>query len=177
MNSLQTAKKLIEALPKTAKIIELAGPTPPGNEFLQNNKIQLVAKPLITNKENPALFYGMPPYPRKFPVDEIANVRRLTYRDVDMFLCSYLTWFNERRYDKRSLGKQLLARLHYRLGYKGSKANLHISLFRETAKALKPNGLLLIEGIFEKDFAIAKKCHFTLIYKNDDDAALFQLKS
>lgn len=174
MNSLQKAKQLIEILPSTAHVIELAGPTPPGNEFLQRNKIRLAAKPLITNRENPALFWGLPPYPKKLPVDEIADVRNLTYRDVDMFLCSYLTWFNDRRYDKRSLLKRSLASLHYRLGYAKSKANLHISLFRESAQALKPGGLLLIEGIRDEDFAIAKKCGFTLIYKDNDDAALFQ---
>lgn len=174
MNSLQKAKHLIEALPKDAHVIELAGPTPPGSEFLQNNNIHLVAKPLITNRENPALFYGLPPYPKKLPVDEIADVRHLQYKNVDMFLCSYLTWFNDRRYNKKSLGKRLLASLHYKLGYIGSKANLHISLFRETARALKPNGLLLVEGIREEDLKIADKCGFALIYKDDDDAALFQ---
>ncbi|MGB3945530.1 MAG: hypothetical protein WBK76_01695 [Candidatus Saccharimonadales bacterium] len=174
MEPLQKAKHLIEALSKDAHVIELAGPTPPGNEFLQNNKIHLVAKPLITNKENPAVFYGMPPYPKNLPVDEIADVRHLTYRGVDMFLCSYLTWFNDRQYNKKSLGKRLLACLHYTLGYTKSKANLHISLFRETADALKPNGLLLVEGIREEDFKIAKKCGFTLIHKDEDDAVLFQ---
>ncbi len=174
MDTLQKAKHLIEALPKDARVIELAGPTPPGNEFLQNNTIHLAAKPLITNKENPALFYGLPPYPKRLPVDEIADVRHLHYNDVDMFLCSYLTWFNDRQYNKKSLGKRLLASLHYKVGYVGSKANLHISLFRETAKALKPSGLLLVEGIREEDFTIAKKCGFTLIYKDNKDAALFQ---
>ena len=174
MDSLQKAKLLLEALPESARVIELAGPTPSGNEFLETNKIRLAAKPLITNRENPVLFYGLPPYPKKLPVDEIADVRHLHYDDVDMFLCSYLTWFNDHRYNKKSLGKRLLASLHYKLGYVGSKANLHISLFRETAKALKPSGLLLVEGIREEDFKIAKKCGFTLIYKDDEDAALFQ---
>lgn len=176
MNSLQKAKHLIESLPKNACVIEIAGPTPPGNEFLQNNKIHLAAKPLITNKENPALFYGLPPYPKKNPVNQIADVRHLQYRNVDMFLCSYLTWFNDRKYNKKSFGKRLLASLHYKLGYTESKANLHISLFRESAKALNSNGLLLVEGIRDEDFKIAEQCNFMLIYKNGDGAALFQHK-
>ena len=174
MGAIQKAKQLIEALPKDARVIELAGPTPSGNEFLRDNKINLAAKPLITNIENPALFYGLPPYPKKIPVDETADVRHLNYNDVDMFLCSYLTWFNERGYNKASLWRQLIANLHYKLGYTKSNANLHISLFRESAKALKPNGLLLIEGLREDDFTIAKKCGFTLIYNDTNDAALFQ---
>ncbi len=174
MGSIQKAKQLIAALPKDARVIELAGPTPSGNEFLRDNKISLAAKPLITNIENPALFYGLPPYPKKLPVDELADVRHLVYRDVDMLLCSYLTWFNERGYNKVSLWRQLIANLHYKLGYTKSNANLHISLFRESAKALKPNGLLLIEGLREDDFTIAKKCGFTLIYNDTNDAALFQ---
>ncbi len=174
MNSLKKAKHLIEALSKNARVIEIAGPTPPGNEFLQNNMIHLAAKPLITNKENPALFYGLPPYPKKLPVDETADIRRLTYSAVDMFLCSYLTWFNERRYNKRTLTKRILASFHYKIGYTKSNTNLHISLFRETAKALKPGGLLLVEGIRDEDFAVAKKCGFALIYKDATDAALFQ---
>jgi len=174
MDSLQKARQLIEALPKNARVIELAGPTPSDNEFLQNNKIHLHAKPLVTNRENPALFYGLPPHPKKLAVDEIADVRHLTYKDVDMFLCSYLTQFSEQRHDKEYLHRRLIAGLHYKLGYTKSKVNLHISLFRETAKALRPNGLLLIEGLFEDDFAIAKKCGFILVYRDDHDAALFQ---
>ena len=175
MGSLQKAKKLIESLPKAAQVIEIAGPTPVGTEFLLANRIKLAPKPLITNVENLALFYGLPPYPKKLPVDEVADVRKLKYHKVDMFICSYLTWYNDgRHYDRKELPKRLLARLHYLFRYTGSKTNLHISLFRETAKALKPNGLLLIEGIRNEDFAIAKKCGLTLIYKNDDDAALFQ---
>lgn len=174
MGSIQKAKQLIEALPKNARVIELAGPTPSGNEFLRDNKIHLAAKPLTTNRENPVLFYGLPPYPKKLTVDEIADVRHLVYKDVDMFLCSYLTWFNERGHGKKSLFRRLLAGLHYKLGYTKSNVNLHISLFRESAKALKPNGLLLIEGLSEDDFAIAKKCGFILIYRDERDVALFQ---
>lgn len=174
MGAIQKAKQLIEALPKDARVIELAGPTPSGNEFLRDNKINLAAKPLITNIENPALFYGLPPYPKQLPVDETADVRHLTYRDVDMFLCSYLTWFNERGYNKASLWRQLIASLHYKLGYTKSNVNLHISLFRESAKALKPGGLLLIEGLREDDFMIARKYGFALVYNGTNDAALFQ---
>ncbi len=174
MGSIQKAKQLIEALSNKARVIELAGPTPPGNEFLRNNKIHLAAKPLITNRENPALFYGLPPYPKKLTVDEIADVRHLTYKDVDMFLCSYLTWFSERGHDKTSLWRRLIASLHYKLGYTKSNVNLHISLFRESAKALKPSGLLLVEGLREDDFATAKKCGFTLIYRDECVVALFQ---
>ena len=174
MGSLQKAKQLIQALPKNARVIELAGPTPSGNEFLQNNKIHLNAKPLVTNRENPALFYGLPPHPKKLAVDEVADIRHLVYKDVDMFLCSYLTQFNEQRHDKKYHHRRLIANLHYKLGYIKSKANLHISLFRETAKALKSNGLLLVEGLLEDDFTIAKKCGFTLVYRDGHDAALFQ---
>ncbi len=174
MTSLQNAKHLIEALPKSARVIELAGPTPPGNEFLKTNNIRLAVKPLITNRDNPVLFYGLPPYPKKLPVDEVANVHHLTYTDVDMFLCSYLTWFNNRHYNSRTLFKRWLATLHYKLRYVQSRSNPHISLFRETAKALKPNGLLLVEGLRNDDFAIAKKCDFTVVYKDEDDTALFQ---
>lgn len=175
MGSLQKAKKLIESLPKTARVIEIAGPTPVGTEFLLTNNITFAPKPLITNVENPTLFYGLPPHPKKLPVDEVADVRELQYNDIDMFICSYLTWYNDsRHYDRKELPKRLLARLHYLLRYTNSRTNLHISLFRETAKALKPDGLLLIEGIRNEDFIIAKKCGFTLVYKNDDDAALFQ---
>lgn len=175
MNSLQKAKHLIESLPNTSRVIELAGPTPVGTEFLLMNKIKLAPKPLVTNVENPVLFYGLPPYPKKLPVDEVADVRSLQYHDVDMFICSYLTWYNDgRHYNRKELPKRLLARLHYLLRYTGSKTNLHISLFRETAKVLRPDGLLLVEGIREEDFKIAQECGFTLIYKDDNDAALFQ---
>lgn len=178
MSTTKTAKTLIESLPRSARVIEIAGPTPPGNEFLQRHHIHLAPKPLVTNRENPALFYGLPPYPKKFPVDEIANIHHLTYRSVDMFLCSYLTWFNDRRYDKKSLLKRWLATAHYKLRYTYSHANPHISLFRETAKALKPGGLLLVEGTYDADFPIAKKCGFRVVHRDvgDDEAALFLKK-
>ncbi len=174
MDSLQKAKLLLEALPESTRVIELVGPTPSGNEFLETNKIRLAAKPLITNRENPVLFYGLPPYPKKLPVDEIADVHHLSYTDVDMFLCSYLTWFNDRRYNSKTLFKQWIAILHYKLRYVQSRSNPHVSLFRETAKALKPKGLLLVEGLRDDDFAIAEKCGFTVVYKDDDDTALFR---
>lgn len=175
MSTIQKAKHLIEAIPKTARVIELAGPTPGGNAFLKAHKIRLAAKPLITNRENPVLFYGLPPYPRKLAVNEIANIHNLTYRGVDMFLCSYLTWFNERHHSSRALFRRWVATLHYKLRYINSRSNPHISLFRETARALKPNGLLLVEGVREDDFAIAKKCGFRVVCKDDNHAVLFQL--
>ena len=68
----------------------------------------------------------------------------------------------------------MIASIHYKLGYTKSNVNLHISLFRESAKALKPSGLLLVEGVRKEDFSIAKKCGFTIIYKDTRDTALFQ---
>lgn len=177
MNSLQKAKHLIEALSKSARVIELAGPTPGGNQFLKTHKIRLAAKPLITNRQNPVLFYGLPPYPKKLTVHEIADVHNLRYRDVDMFLCSYLPWYNDRHYGKKELFKQLTATLHYKARYVNSRTNPHISLFRETAKALKPGGLLLVEGASSEDFAIASKCGFTVVYRNDEGTGLFKLVS
>lgn len=176
MDSLQTAKQLIESLSADSRVIEIAGPTPPGNEFLQKNDIKLAASPLITNRQNPALFCGMPPYPKEYPVDEVADIRRLTYRNVDMFICSYLSWYSARKYNKKSYITRPLAGLHYRLGYTKSRANLHISLFRETAKALGSGGLLLVEGLATRDLAIAQKCGFTIVYYDADDAVgLFRL--
>lgn len=171
------AKALIEKLPKDATVIELAGPTPPGNEFLKSHKIKLQAKPLITNRENPARFYGLPPHPKLIPVDEIADVRQLHYRSVDLFLCSYLTWYDWHKGAKQNRWKQWLARLHYVLKYTDSRANLHIALFRETARSLKPGGLLLVEGVRKADYAIAKKCGFEVVHRDEDDdwsTALFQ---
>lgn len=172
MNSLQKARQLIEALPSTARVIELAGPTPDGNQFLRAQKIRLAATPLITNRKNPVLFYGLPPYPKTFTVDEIADVHNLNYRDVDMIMCSYLPWYNDRRHSKE-LFKRMIATLHYKARYVNSRANPHISLFRESAKALKPSGLLLVEGVIDEDFAIARKCGFTVVCRNNDGAALF----
>lgn len=175
MSSLEKARQLIESLPRSARVIEVAGPTPGGTEFLHTHLITLAPVPLVTNVENPALFYGLPPYPKELAVDEVADVRNLRYRDIDMFICSYLPWYaGGRRYNRRELPKRLLARLHCKMGYTKSRTSLHISLFRETAKALTPGGLLLVEGIRKEDYALAVKCGFTLVYADDNAAALFQ---
>lgn len=151
-----------------------------GNAFLKKHGITLRQKPLITNRDNPTYFHGLPPYPKAVYVDEIADVRHLPYREVDMFLCSYLTWYGDDVFGKSQRVKRFIATMHYALRYKKSRSNLHISLFRETARCLRPNGLLLVEGISEHDLPIARACGFRLIHEDTtQDAvylALFQLK-
>jgi hypothetical protein len=171
------AKQLIEAIPADGKILEVAGPTHDGTVFLSRVDARLPARPLVTNLTNPAVFQGLPPYPLILPVDAIVDVRRLPRNNYDLIICSYLTWFDESRPSLDWLYSRL-AQVAYAVRYSWSRSNLHISLFREASKSLKPGGLLLIEGLTARDYSFAQHFGFICVYRYDEDAevssALFQ---
>ena len=171
------AKQLVEAIPADGKILEVAGPTPDGTVFLAQIDAHLPCRPLVTNITNPVIFQGLPPYPLTMPVDEVVDVRRLPREDYDLIICSYLTWFDESRPSLDWLYSRL-AQVAYVVQYPWSRSNLRISLLREASKSLKPDGLLLIEGLTARDYPFAKHFGFSCIHRYDENAevssALFQ---
>lgn len=60
MDPLQKAKHFTESLPKTANVVEFAGPVPPGNEFLKTNNICLATRLLITMPKLALELLGVP---------------------------------------------------------------------------------------------------------------------
>lgn len=133
--------------------IEIGGPTPDGYEYLKVLGLHLPDSITITNLTNPIILNPLGDNPETYAVDEVVDITNMPYppASVDMFLTSSFP---------RSLRQTLLD---------------------NTAKALRPGGLLVFENVLPDDDAYATQHgftplldaealteHYTQIYRRND---------
>lgn len=119
--------------------IEIGGPTPEGYEYIKTLSLRLPDHIIITNLANPIILNPLGDNPETFPVDEVVDITNSPYAagSVDMFLTSSFP---------RSLRQTLLD---------------------NTAKALRPGGLLVFENVLPDDDAYATQYGFTPLLDAD----------
>lgn len=112
--------------------IEIGGPTPDGYEYIGALGLRLPNHIIITNVANPIVLNPHGDNPHPYSVDEIADITNLPYApsSIDMFLVSSFP---------RSLRRTLI---------------------HNTAKALRPGGLLIFENVLPDDDAYATQNGF-----------------
>lgn len=128
----QDLKIRIESV--SGKIIEICGPTPPGYRLLKKLGIKLPTL-ITTNIENPVIINPFGDSPKPYSVDELQDIRHLTYEDesVGMILVSYLPKYDQKDTDYLAEYNHLDTPKH----------NLHIFLYKESARVLQKGGLLI----------------------------------
>ena len=122
------------------KIVEICGPSPKGYELLQKWNISLPTNLIVTNISNPITINPFGDNPETFEVDEVQDIRRLTYgaSSVGTLLVSYLPHYDQKESD-------------YLLEYDNPgepKHNLHVFLYKEAGRVLQKGGLLIQVGPF-----------------------------
>lgn len=161
-------KRLIESVEGT--IIEIAGPTLQGYEFLNRNDITLSSAPIVTNTSK--IVESWNPLDDTFTnvtVDEVADVRDLPYENgsIGMILVSHLIIAP---YDLNNE----VALLEYAEPLR-PKNNFHLFLYKEAARVLSDGGLLVQVGVSPQDPDAAKAYGFEkIVLSVDDETVIFQ---
>lgn len=115
--------------------IEIAGPSPEGYAFLEELKITIPKKVIITNISNPITLNPYGDNPATFEVDQVADIRNLPYSagEISLIMTSSLPHV------------------------------LHQDFFINSKKALHKGGLIIIENELDEDKKLANELGFAPI--------------
>ena len=143
-------------------IIEIAGPTPQGYDFLREYNIQMPDELIVTNvtKETKVWDFKNKTMVLK-TIDEAADIKNLPYKDnsVALIFVSYLSITTDHGDEsiKTALGEY--ARPLQPI------TNLHLFLYKEASRILKPGGLMIQAGAFDGDLTAFSQYLFTNEYQ------------
>jgi SAM-dependent methyltransferase len=163
--------QLIESL--KGPIVEVAGPTLQGYEFLDTYRIALPSLPIVTNIEKE--FEAWNPLKDTFAavsVDRVADIRNLPFEDSslamimvsNLVLSSYTDAAHE------------AAMLEYEQPL-NPKENLHLFLYKEAMRTLQPGGVLLQVSPLDEDIDAIEPYGFTTLhYDNAHDETIILQK-
>jgi len=165
--NIEQIKKMIEE--SAGPIIEIAGPTPQGYEFIDKNNIRLLVAPIVTNITKEIILNPHGDNPSKYKVDAAVDIKQLPYDDssVHIILTSNLPYWDT---DK----EQALAEYKFP---GNPKHNLHLFLYKESARVLIEDGLLIQVNPTPEDIPAAKFYGLnSKYYKEGDDTTCVFMK-
>jgi|ERR1035437_1153971 hypothetical protein len=168
---LSKLKHLLKDLPKP--LLEIAGPTTDGYEFLKHLSIQLPSDLHISNVSKTIVIDPYGDNPKTYVVDEAIDIRNKPNKKeyYGTILCSGLTLdpgqvINFKSEDEKHsyweiVKPQVLQEYENAINSKNDsitfKLNQHIALFVYASLALKPGGLLIFQHIMHEDNEVASR--------------------
>lgn len=158
VENFELSQALIEA---GGPVVELAGPTVDGYLPLQDQ--ELPESPLMTNVTLEAASGGGDWSPTQLVrqhIDAQVDVRNVPFRaeSVGVFLMSALTMTDEGHFlDEDYFQEALREYVDYQPGQTHEHKNLRIRALEEMVRALRPDGLVILQYAVGQDLVVAQK--------------------
>lgn len=173
-------------------IVEIGGPTLEGYQFVKLLGCKLSSDPIISNISKRVTLNPFGENPQEYTVDEVVDVKNmpfenesigmiitcsLPYSDSDLFK-EFSSPDKRQSYLKKNREKALYEYVDYdKSDNLESRHNLHIALIEGAAKALKTQGILIMEEALVEDLMVAESNNFSLLYSSNNPSLFIFQKS